>query len=137
MRYRALSRTQAILEYPLATGISVWAVAMGVLTLYGVAPSRTINALEHWQAIGWAIGVITASVTTFWGLFISRKVLTVARGMYLHVMTFAIYSLSIVAVTGFSNGGALASFLLIMAAVIGREGIVLRQRASSGVRGAQ
>lgn len=113
----------------------MWSAVIGLLTLYGVAPSHTINQLEHWQAMGWAFGVLTASVTTLWGLFVSRKVLTVARGMYLHVITIAIYGISIVSVTGPMTGGALASFLLVIAAAIGREGIVLRHRATPGVRG--
>lgn len=136
MKYRTLSRAQAFLEYPLATGISIWSVAIGVLTLYGVAPSRTISQLEPWQAKGWAVGVLLASATTLWGLFVSRKVLTVARGMYLHVITVVIYGVSIVAASGVMSGGAIASFLVVIAAVIGREGIVLRKRATPGVRGA-
>lgn len=136
MKYRTLSRTQAILEYPLASGVSLWSVAIGVLALYGVAPSRTIEAMAHWQATGWAIGVLVASVSTLWGLFISRKVLTVARGMYLHMITIAVYGISVIAASGFTNGGAVASFLIVIALVIGREGIVLRRRVTPGARGA-
>lgn len=137
MKYRTLSRTQAMLEYPLAAGVSLWAVVIGVLALYGVAPSHTINQLQEWQATMWAIGMLVASVFTFWGLFVSRKVLTVARGMYLHMITFTVYGVSVIAATGIASGGAIASFLCIIAAVIGREGIVLRRRATTGVRGAQ
>lgn len=137
MRYRTLSRTQAFLEYPLAAGVSVWAVIISVLALYGVAPSHTINELEEWQATVWAIAMLAASVFTLWGLFVSRKVLTVARGMYLHMITIAVYGVSVVAATSVAQGGAVASFLFIIGAVIGREGVVLRRRATPGVRGAQ
>jgi hypothetical protein len=137
MRYRHLSRTQAILEYPLATGVSLWSGVVGVLALYGVAPSRTINQLQHWQATCWAVGILLASMFTLWGLLVSRQALTVARGMYLHMITITVYGISVVAASGFSQGGVVASFLCIIAVVIGREGIVLRRRATPGARSEQ
>lgn len=136
MRWRN-TRTQMAMEYPLATGISLWSIIMGTLALYGITPSHTISQLPESQATAWGIGVVAASITTFWGLFVSRKVLTVTRGMFLHTMTITVYACSIFAEAGVMRGGAVASFLLIVAAVIAREGFILRRRALAGVRGAQ
>lgn len=128
MKWRGLSRTQTVLEYPLATGVSLWGLVIGVLVLYGLTPSHTISRLEPWQATAWAISLLVGSVTTLWGLFVSRKVLTVARGLYLHTIVITVFWLSIIIAVGWIDGGAVASFFAVIALAIAREGINLRRR---------
>lgn len=126
-------RKQIALDYPLATGISMWSIVMGSLALLGLSPSQTISQLPSIQATAWGVGTVVASITTLWGLFRTRDVLTVSRGMFLHAFMLTTYWISVLAANGFYDGVTAASFLAVMALAIAREGFLLRRRAT-GVR---
>lgn len=103
-------------ENPLEVSMVSWAAFAGVNALAGHAPSPSLRALPESLRTIWAVIMVLAAVIVVIALW-KRADTLVASGMYLFAGALSAFSVAIIGNAGWSRGGAVGSFFMILAVV--------------------
>lgn len=104
-------------DYPLEVGLAVWAGLVGLITLIWDPPSSSLAQLPAALDTTWAIVMLAGASATTYGLWARTVSPALSNAMFLFSMAFAVYSVTVVAVSGWSSGGAVGGLTSTLAVV--------------------
>lgn len=116
-----LRRAQHLVEvtgdYPLEVGLAIWAGCIGLVSLIWDPPSTSLAQLPDVLDTTWAITMLAASAATAYGLRTRRNSPAIATAMFLFAVSFAVYSITVISISGWTSAGAVGGLTSTLAVV--------------------
>ena len=101
-------------EFPLEIGLSAWGVIVGISTVIGVPPSRSLQNLPVPVIDFWGAMMSLAAATIIFGMWVHYSTRGIASGLRVFLSIFLVYG---IAVAGFSQApgraGAAGLFFIL------------------------
>lgn len=104
-------------DYPLEVGLAIWAGCVGFISLLWDPPSSSLAQLPDGLDTTWAIIMLVGAAATAYGLRLRANSPAIANAMFLFAIAFAVYSITVVVIGGWSTGGAVAGLTATLSIV--------------------
>lgn len=104
-------------DYPLEVGLAVWACLVGLITLIWDPPSSSLAQLPNALDTTWALVMLAGAGATVYGLHARRISPALANAMFLFSIAFSVYSITVIAISGWSSGGAVGGLTITLSIV--------------------
>lgn len=104
-------------DYPLEVGLAIWAGLIGVISLLWDPPSSSLAQLPDGLDTTWAIVMMVGSAATGYGLRVRSNSPAIANAMFLFAVSFAVYSITVITISGWTRGGAVGGLTITLSVV--------------------
>lgn len=104
-------------DFPLEVGLAAWATVVGLTTLLWDPPSSSLARLPHALDTTWGIALLVGAAATGYGLWARNFSAAISNAMFLFAIAFAVYSVTVTSISGWTSGGAVSGLTMTLAVV--------------------